>query len=618
MNYRPEIDGLRAIAVSSVLLFHAGLPFFSGGFVGVDIFFVISGFLITSILIQEIRSERFSLANFYERRARRILPALIFMVLITVPFALSVMTHDQIRALSESIFSVGLLISNFYFLSQVGYFAPDAEFQPLLHTWSLSIEEQFYLFFPIFLLVLYKKSHRLTIFSILILAFSSILIAQWGLVIQPEKNFFFSFSRFWEIFVGAIMALIISKKELSRNNFVSIIGFIFILSSLTITTESNTFPNLNSVLAVIGSALVILYIERKTFIYKLLSNNFLVFIGLISYSVYLWHQPIFSLVKIQSNEDLSLSLKFVLIFLSFLIGFFSWKFIEKPFRNKTSVNFSRRQIFILSSVGLMSLVLLGIFGSKFQHLFLEKNMKIDELLSYEKYDRTGAYSHGLCFIGENETYKDFSELCLNNDPQGYFVWGDSNAAPLANGIRAFYPNAIQRTASGCPPLLDIEILSPPRPNCREINNSNLEFLKKFKNKTVVLHAHWKLYPIDIVKHLEQTIKVLKSNGINKIIIAGGTPQYKPSLPNILFLKKLYLDKNHIIRVNQDSIRTLDKKIEALSKTYDVDYKNLLVEFCDSDNNCRATVKEGKKYVPITWDDQHMTLEAAKYIGGRIF
>ncbi|WP_137112578.1 acyltransferase [Rhodobacter sp. SY28-1] len=208
MQYRREIDGRRALAVVPVILFHAHVPWLSGGFVGVDIFFVISGFLITSLLAEDLSSGRYSLSAFYERRARRILPALTVVLVATLPAAFLLLLPSQIEDFSASLAAVVVFLSSFFFLSQVGYFSPDAELQPLLHTWSLAVEEQYYLLFPPLLALLWRKGRRVILAALALLALLSFGISLWGAVENPARNFFFTGSRVWELLAGAIAALV--------------------------------------------------------------------------------------------------------------------------------------------------------------------------------------------------------------------------------------------------------------------------------------------------------------------------------------------------------------------------------------------------------------------------
>ena len=232
MRYRAEIDGLRGLAVVPVILFHAGFEPFSGGFVGVDVFFVISGYLITTILIEDIESKRFSIFNFYERRARRLLPALFFVILVCIPFVWVWMLPSQMKDFSASLFSVSVFLSNLYFMSQINYFAPAAELNPLLHTWSLSVEEQFYLFFPPLLLFLLKPGRRFAIIVIFLFAALSLIFSELAWRENQARNFFFSLGRIWEIFAGSIAAFIVQRRGVQNNNFIAILGLAAIVFSI--------------------------------------------------------------------------------------------------------------------------------------------------------------------------------------------------------------------------------------------------------------------------------------------------------------------------------------------------------------------------------------------------
>lgn len=296
MKYRAEIDGLRALAVVPVILFHAGLEIFSGGFVGVDVFFVISGYLITTILLEDIDNQRFSILSFYERRIRRIFPALFLVILVCIPFAWAVMNSTQMRDFSASVFSTSVFLSNFYFLSQAGYFFPECELQPLLHTWSLSVEEQYYVFFPLLLAACVKRSQRVALVAITLLCAASFLIAEWGWRENAPRAFFFSLTRFWELFAGSIAALLLWRRTMSPNNLYSAIGLIAIVVSIFLHDESTPFPSAYTLLPVGGTVLIILFAGPNTWTSKLLSVPVMVGVGLISYSGYLWHQPVFSLL----------------------------------------------------------------------------------------------------------------------------------------------------------------------------------------------------------------------------------------------------------------------------------------------------------------------------------
>jgi len=282
MKYRPEIDGLRALAVIPVILFHAEFNLFSGGYVGVDIFFVISGYLITTILIEDIENNRFSIVNFYERRARRILPALFFVIFLCIPFAWIWMLPNEIKNFAQSIVAVSLFASNIQFWRESGYFDSEAKDKPLLHTWSLAVEEQYYLLFPIFLILVWQFGKNRVFWILFFMAIISLLFSEYGWRKNPNANFYLAPFRFWEIFVGALTAFIAQKYGVIKNNVLALIGLSAIILSFFIYDQKTPFPSLYTLLPVLGVVLIILFANQHTLVGGLLSTKVFVGIGLIS------------------------------------------------------------------------------------------------------------------------------------------------------------------------------------------------------------------------------------------------------------------------------------------------------------------------------------------------
>jgi len=303
MKYRAEIDGLRALAVLPVILFHAGFSVFSGGYVGVDVFFVISGYLITTILVSELKEGNFSIVRFYERRARRILPALFFVMLISIPFAWILLNPFELISFSKSVSAVSLFASNIFFWRHVGYFAIAAELKPLLHTWSLAVEEQYYILFPVFLLLIWNFGKKAVLRLIIFLAIVSLMISQILCVSKPVLNFFLLPSRAWELAVGAIASFILVENRLSKINiptkqFLALFGLMLILISIFAFGDQTPFPSFYALAPTIGAMLVILFADQNTFTGTILRSRLLVGVGLISYSAYLWHQPVLAFARI--------------------------------------------------------------------------------------------------------------------------------------------------------------------------------------------------------------------------------------------------------------------------------------------------------------------------------
>lgn len=365
MDYRAEIDGLRAIAVISVILFHAGFDFFGGGYVGVDVFFVISGFLITKIIIKEVSKGTFSLLNFYERRARRILPALYVILLFCTPGALLWLGYHDIKALGESLVAISVFVSNVYFWFQSGYFAPAAEMTPFLHTWSLAIEEQFYFIFPILFLITWKFGYKKQLYLIIPLCILSLVLSHWASEYKPSANFFLLPTRAWELLVGVITAFYISIKGMPKQStttqVLSLIGLILVISPVFLFSEVTPFPSLYALVPTLGTAIVIFSSTSSSITTVLLSHPFLVQVGLISYSTYLWHQPILAFGRHAFSDELSVLALLSLCLFAILLGYVSWRWVEKPFRDRNKV--SKKVILIFSIGGAISLTTIGLYLS---------------------------------------------------------------------------------------------------------------------------------------------------------------------------------------------------------------------------------------------------------------
>ncbi|CAA6825423.1 MAG: O-antigen acetylase [uncultured Thiotrichaceae bacterium] len=361
MQYRKEIDGLRALAVVPVILFHAGIQGFSGGFVGVDIFFVISGYLITSIIVAELETGDFTISGFYERRARRILPALFFVILVSLPLAWWLLLPHELVAFGRSIIAVMVFASNILFWQESDYFATDSELIPLLHTWSLAVEEQYYIIFPILLLVCWKLGLRWVTAILATIAVISLGLAEWGWRHDASGNFYLLPSRVWELMAGAGCALYLSNKPQptgTLSQVLSLSGLGLLMLSILWLDDTIPFPGIYAILPVLGTALIILFAHQGNWTGKLLSLPALVGIGLVSYSAYLWHQPMFAFARLYYAEEPGLVIMSGLAVLTFGLAFISWRFVERPFRQRQ--NFSRKQIFIMALMGSIAFVLIAL------------------------------------------------------------------------------------------------------------------------------------------------------------------------------------------------------------------------------------------------------------------
>jgi peptidoglycan/LPS O-acetylase OafA/YrhL len=436
MIYRREIDGLRALAIVPVILFHAGLQSFSGGYVGVDIFFVISGYLITGILIDELEQDKFSIARFYERRARRILPALFFVMLCCIPFAWMWMMPSELRDFSQSLIAVTLFISNILFWREEGYFAPAAELKPMLHTWSLAVEEQYYLLFPIFLMLTWRFGRNRVVWAILCMATVSFLLSEWGWRNKPSANFYLAPTRAWELLAGSLCAFWLNGREQRPNSWLSSLGLVLIFFSIFYYDEETPFPSLYTTIPIFGTTLIIIFGNSGTYAAKLLEMRALVSIGLISYSAYLWHQPLFAFARITSIDEPNKFLMLGLSGLSLALGYLSWLFVEKRFRNgQGSLLSTRRQVFAVSVVmgsAMLAIGFVGHFGKGFEQRFdsrllafdRAKNDRADTTCFFDERRKLPTHPHPGCFNAR-----------LNSDT--VFLLGDSHANAISNELKNF-------------------------------------------------------------------------------------------------------------------------------------------------------------------------------------
>lgn len=344
-NYRADIDGLRAIAVLAVIGFHAGFQGFSGGFVGVDIFFVISGFLITGIILREKAANRFSLIDFYQRRIRRIFPALFAMLAICTPIAWWLLLPHERVDYAQSLLAVAVFGANFYFWQTSDYFATDAELIPLLHTWTLAVEEQYYLLFPLLLLFLWRFNKVIILNVLIFLLVISLLFSDWGWRTFPDANFYLLPFRAWELLAGALAAISYenAKQYQGDNNRLwliglkqglSLLGFVLIIGSIVFFDSSLPFPSFYTLIPVSGSVLIVSFSQHNQGIGRLLSLPLLVGIGLVSYSAYLWHYPIFAFARLYSIDSPSMGLMALLSLLTFFIATLSWYLVEQPCRRQ--------------------------------------------------------------------------------------------------------------------------------------------------------------------------------------------------------------------------------------------------------------------------------------------
>ncbi len=475
VKYRREIDGLRAVAVIPVMIFHAMPSVLSGGYLGVDVFFVISGYLITSIILAELEGGRFSVLRFYERRVRRILPALFVVMAVCVPFAWAWMAPREFSGFARALEAVPLFVSNFLFRAQIGYFHPEAELKPLLHTWSLAVEEQFYVVYPIMLALVWKVSRRLVVPFLVLGLLVSLGAAEWGAYHKARANFFLAPGRGWELLAGALCAFALQRWSPRKGATVlPALGLAMVLVSMFLFDGLSPSPGLITVLPVSGVVLFILFARPETSAGKLLSLGPVVGIGLISYSAYLWHQPLFAFARLRMYEAPTAAVYGLLGLASLALAWLSWRLVEAPFRARAGRPGLLTRPALFAGAAVVSLLFVGIGLSQRAGLVQPRTQAsvapVQELMQGFIAERN-ALSPERCQVWPvyewRSQWHDCDPYARNARPTGrrpvpIAVMGDSLSTDLATGLRRLGYEPVQAVGAGCK-----IVPSNMSPACRE-------------------------------------------------------------------------------------------------------------------------------------------------------
>jgi len=495
-GYRADVDGLRAIAVLSIVLFHLDIDPFTGGYVGVDIFFVISGYLITSIILRELAAGEFSIAAFYERRVRRILPALAVVLLVTLLAGTALLGATLLEELGRSTAATTVFASNFFFLQTAGYFDGPSELKPLLHTWSLAVEEQFYILFPLLLMFIARRRrarHGVWIVSLTAASFlACVIVTRW----HPMAAFYLLPFRAWELLVGSVLALRLLPviRSEARRNLASLSGLAMVLASVLVFDHATVFPGAAAALPVAGTALIIhAGIEGRPVVNRWLGNREMVFVGLVSYSLYLWHWPVIVYGKLYLINEPSGLEKAVMFAIALALAVLSWRFVERPFRGRQLLR-ARPRLFGTATAAFALILAGGLALSAADGLpGRDRDGSLQEVLLGDP-----GWSHWKDCQGLDDQGGTMPVLCgigRDDAPPTFLLWGDSHALALASAVNlsADRHGAAGRLAgeTACPPLLGIH--RPGETECTEFNESVLDYLEHHPElNTVILVARWAL------------------------------------------------------------------------------------------------------------------------------
>lgn len=641
LTYRADIDGIRAIAVLAIIFYHADIKFFTGGFVGVDIFFVISGYLITTIILREISENKFSLVQFYERRIRRIFPALFTVLAATLLVSGIFFDANEFQEFGKSLAASILFVSNILFWTQSGYFDAPSSLKPLLHIWSLAVEEQFYIFIPLLLLFLTRYLQPKLTLTLLGITLASFALNLYNLNHDSSGAFYLAHMRAWELLIGSLLAIKVMPKitNLYIHNLLGLLGLAMLATPIFLYTNATPFPGIAAVIPTLGTALIIYSgVENKTFTRHILSFEPLVFIGQISYSLYLWHWPMIVFAKYYTIIELK-SLEIAIVLLAiFILSVLSWQFIEKPIREK--IFFKDHRIFTYAGIVMILSITVGVIiylKQGFPGRFSSRQADIVDTEIEKKWRKCDLDINNLpaqlelCAIGEE-----------TNTPS-FLLWGDSHAGVLAPSVQISASQAgktgLIAYTLGCAPLLGVDVQG--RLTCNDLNTLIINYIQENPNlETIILAARWAFFSqgtyykneegtnIILVNIWADTIETDNANlfkvGFNqtidtllkmgrKVVIVTQIPEIGYDVPSAFSIaQRTGRDINKVISPSLNEYRDRNAiviaVVEEAVKNDDVQIVEPWKALCN-EINCLVMI-EGQ---PLYKDDDHLSIFGTEYI-----
>jgi peptidoglycan/LPS O-acetylase OafA/YrhL len=629
LNYRRDIDGLRAVAVLLVVFDHLHTRA-TGGYIGVDVFFVISGYLISSSIMAEMASGSFLLGGFYERRIRRILPALLVMLLAVTVLAYLYYVPSEIEAYARSLLAAIFSVSNMLFWHEAGYFDAPSAFKPLLHTWSLGVEEQFYIFFPLFLFVLrrwFPTWIKAAIWAVTLVTFA---MACFWVRRDPTAAFFFAPLRAWELLIGTILSqrYLPSIRGKVKRNVVSVVGISLILVPALVYSKFTMFPGLTALPPCLGAALLIASGETgPSLIGRVLSWRPVVFVGLISYSLYLWHWPILAFqdivpifTKISTHSKGG---KFGFMVVSLILATLSWRFVETPFR-KGAFRPGRRTLFLVNGLAVFAIAAIALGMLAVHGMPPNFPKEALQLTQYGHYSSDKEWRQNVCFFTPDTNFSDFNvSTCLRDDParKQFLLIGDSHAADLYPGLSGVFPelNISQANASFCPPLVTEPALRPEfTSNCMKLSKFIFEdYLLHHPVDTVLLSAFWDESQLP---ELGRTVAWIQQHGM-KVVVFGPVIEFAMPLPRVLIAALRDHTPERVATYEKIEPRQLDKMMAKLARDqWKVPYVSVFDTLCtpQTEQELKAQGPSASKCpvyaapgVPLLFDTNHFTAQGSQ-------
>lgn len=581
----------------------------SGGFIGVDIFFAISGFLITTIIIREITDHRFSIAEFYRRRVARIFPALFAMLAATLAAGLMWMLPKELSALGQSAIAATIFGANIFFWRTADYFDSAAESKPLLHTWSLGVEEQFYMFFPVIVLIAIRFAPKHMKSIIFALTLGSLLLGAALTIRLPQAAFYLLPTRAWELGLGAMVATGCFPMLASGRvrDVAATAGLVMIVIGLFLITPEALFPVPWAILPCLGAALIIAY-GRDSTVGRLLSLAPLRWVGLISYSLYLWHWPIITFYRLQTGFDLDLSETLMLVLASFAAGSLSYYLIERPTLARLRTRGSAWPILVGGGGAMAALVAGCVLISAHSDAFQTMSPAAARVAAFSDYRSLPEYKQqfrrGPCFRGAGDPFRP--DLCLKDQPgkRNIIVIGDSHAAQYWRAFALRYPdaNVMQATASGCRPTLRAD----GERRCTQVIDYVFDtMVPAGKIDSMVIGGRWR--EADIPKLLD-TVRYLKKQGI-AVMLIGPTVEYQSEFPASLARAIIQGNADNVHSLRTPGPTELDRKMASIFQQEAIVYVSVHDLECPK-QRCHLLAPDNG---PMQFDYGHLTLSASRWV-----